>query len=82
MFDYDAAAGTLTERQTISTLPADFKGTSYCADVKITPDGKYLYGTNRGHDSIACYKIGDDGRLTKVAEASVPYNSTQGLAVA
>ena len=54
VFDYDADAGTLTEKQTISTLPDDFKGTSYCADLKITPDGRYLYGTNRGHDSIAC----------------------------
>jgi 6-phosphogluconolactonase len=67
VFDYDADAGTLTQKQTISTLPPDFKGTSYCADVKVTPDGKYLYGTNRGHDSIACYKIADDGKLTLVA---------------
>jgi 6-phosphogluconolactonase len=35
-FDYDADSGTLTERQTISTLPKEFKGTSYCADVKLT----------------------------------------------
>lgn len=64
VFDYAAASGTLTERQTISTLPADFKGRSYCADLKITPSGRFLYGTNRGHDSIAAYRIGDDGRLT------------------
>ena len=64
LFDYTAAAGTLTERQTISTLPADFTGKSYCADLKITPNGKFLYGTNRGHDSIAAYRLGDDGRLT------------------
>lgn len=64
LFDYAADSGTLTERQTISTLPADFSGKSYCADLKITPDGRFLYGTNRGHDSIAAYRIGDDGRLT------------------
>lgn len=64
VFDHDAATGALTEKQTISTLPSDFTGKSYCADVKITPDGRHLYGTNRGHDSVACYKIGDDGRLT------------------
>jgi 6-phosphogluconolactonase len=62
--EYAADSGTLTEKQTISTLPKDFAGKSYCADVKITPDGRYLYGTNRGHDSIASYRIGDDGRLT------------------
>ncbi|MFM8273989.1 MAG: lactonase family protein [Gemmata sp.] len=63
VFDYDAGAGTLAEKQTIPTLPADFRGTSYCADLKITPDGRHLYGTNRGHDSVACYSIGEDGRL-------------------
>ncbi|MEO6739080.1 MAG: lactonase family protein, partial [Chthoniobacteraceae bacterium] len=65
--DYAADAGTLTERQTISTLPADFTGKSACADLKITPDGNFLYGTNRGHDSIAAYRIGDDGKLTLLA---------------
>lgn len=63
-FDYTPASGTLTERQTLTTLPDGFSGKSYTADLKITPDGKYLYGTNRGHDSIASYRIGEDGRLT------------------
>ena len=65
--DYATDAGTLTERQTISTLPADFTGKSHCADLKITPDGNFLYGTNRGHDSIAAYRIADDGTLTLLA---------------
>ena len=81
VFDYDASAGTLTEKQTISTLPADFKGTSYCADVKITPDGKYLYGTNRGHDSIAAYRIGDDGRLSLIATEPSRGKGPQNLAI-
>lgn len=81
VFDYDANAGTLTEKQTISTLPADFKGTSYCADVKITPDGKFLYGTNRGHDSIAAYTIGDDGRLSLVAIEPSRGKGPQNLAI-
>jgi 6-phosphogluconolactonase len=59
-----AESGMLIEQQTISTLPADFEGRSHCADVKITPNGRFLYGTNRGHDSIAVYRIGDDGGLT------------------
>lgn len=66
LFDYTPGSGSLVERQTISTLPDDFKGTSHCADVKITPNGRFLYGTNRGHDSIAAYRIGDDGRLTLI----------------
>jgi 6-phosphogluconolactonase len=63
-FEFDADSGILIEKQTISTLPKDFAGKSYCADLKITPDGRFLYGTNRGHDSIAAYRLGDDGRLT------------------
>lgn len=63
MFDYDSNKGSLEEKQTIPTLPGDFKGVSHCSDLKITPDGKFLYGTNRGHDSIAAYSIESDGKL-------------------
>ncbi len=66
VFPYDTVWGTLKVRQTISTLPADFTGKSYTADLKITPDGKFLYGTNRGHDSIAAYRISDFGRLSLI----------------
>ncbi len=64
VFDYAADIGRLTEKQTILTLPGDFSGKSYTADVKVTPDGKFLFGTNRGHDSIASYGISDNGTLT------------------
>lgn len=63
---YNWADGTLTEFQTISTLPEDFTGVTHTADVKITPNGKFLYGTNRGHDSLAAYSIGDDGKLSLI----------------
>ncbi|MDP1562429.1 MAG: lactonase family protein [Pirellulaceae bacterium] len=66
-FDYGAAAGTLQSRQTVSTLPPEFTGTSHTADLKITPDGRFLYGTNRGHDSIAIFRIADDGRLDLIS---------------
>jgi 6-phosphogluconolactonase len=81
VFDYEATAGKLTETQTISTLPTDFKGTSYCADLKVTPDGRFLYGTNRGHDSIASYSIGDDGKLTLVAIEPSLGKGPQNLAI-
>ena len=67
LFDYATETGMLTERQTISTVPADFTGKSYTADLKITPDGKFLYGTNRGHDSIAAYRIEEDGKLSLIS---------------
>ena len=66
LFDYDSKSGMLIERQTISTVPEGFKGTSHTADLKITPDGRFLYGTNRGHDSIAAYRLGEDGRLSLI----------------
>ncbi len=64
VFDWNATEGTLNLKQTISTLPGDFNGKSHTADLKITPEGKYLYGTNRGHDSVACYRIAEDGMLS------------------
>lgn len=82
LFDYAASTGTLTERQTISTLPADFAGKSYCADLKITPNGRFLYGTNRGHDSIAIYRLGDDGRLTLLGIEPSLGKGPQNLAIA
>ena len=56
-FDYDAQHGTLTQRQTISTLPDGYKGNSSTAEVVVHPSGKFLYGSNRGQDSIACFSI-------------------------
>lgn len=82
LFDYDSASGMLIEQQTISTLPADFDGTSYCADLKITPNGRFLYGTNRGHDSIAVYRLDDDGRLTLLAIEPSLGKGPQNLAIA
>lgn len=64
-FTYDETRGALAEIQTISTLPDDFTDTSYCADVQIYPSGRFLYGSNRGHDSIAIFAIDEaTGRLT------------------
>jgi 6-phosphogluconolactonase len=64
-FTYDKAKGALTELQTLSALPDGFSGTSYCADIHVHPSGKFLYGSNRGHDSIVMYAIdGATGKLT------------------
>jgi len=81
VFDLNAESGALTEIQTISTLPADFTGTSYCADLKITPNGKFLYGTNRGHDSIAAYSIAADGKLTLIGIEPSLGKGPQNLAI-
>lgn len=65
-FSYDRETGVLSDLQIISTIPDSFEGKTYTADLKITPDGKFLYGTNRGHDSIASYRIEKDGKLTLI----------------
>jgi 6-phosphogluconolactonase len=56
-FDYDAAKGVLKEVQTVPTLPKDFAGNNLPADIHVHPSGKFLYGSNRGHDSIAVFQI-------------------------
>jgi 6-phosphogluconolactonase len=56
-FAYEPASGALTEIQNITTLPTGFDGSNGCAEVRVHPSGKFLYGSNRGHDSIAVYRI-------------------------
>lgn len=56
-FAYHASVGTLKELQTVSTLPKDFTGTNTAAAIQVHPNGKFLYGSNRGHDSIAVFSI-------------------------
>ena len=65
---YNSTNGELKELQSISTLPSGFKGKSKTAEVNIHPNGKFLYASNRGHDSIATYAINSDtGMLTFVS---------------
>jgi 6-phosphogluconolactonase len=56
-FSVDPATGALEQFQRVEMLPADFSGTSTAADIHISPDGQFLYATNRGHDSIAIFSI-------------------------
>jgi 6-phosphogluconolactonase len=70
-FSYDSGHGVLKELQTISTLPPRFEGENTTAEVQVHPSGKFLYGSNRGHDSIAVYAINPDkGTLTFVEHQS------------
>ncbi len=61
VFEY--VDGRYEARQYISTLPPDFKGSSAAAALRMSPDGRFLYASNRGHDSIASFQIGKDGVL-------------------
>ena len=66
VFSWDSAAGRASLLQTVSTLPSDWVGTSTAAEVRLTPDGRFLYASNRGHDSIAMFPVLPDGRLGTV----------------
>ena len=67
-YDYNPSAGTLTAFQTVSTLPDDYEGRNSCAQIQISPSGKFLYAPNRGHNSIACFMVDEfNGALTPVA---------------
>lgn len=71
VFDYDAATGRLKEKQTISALPPDFQGKPSAADLHITPDGKFLYGSERTSSTLAGFKVDPvNGTLTSIG--SVP----------
>jgi 6-phosphogluconolactonase (cycloisomerase 2 family) len=67
-FDYDAAAGRLTPRQTISTLPPGFAGSNFCSEILVSADGRFVYVGNRLHDSIAIFSVGPAGGLRYVGE--------------
>jgi 6-phosphogluconolactonase len=70
-FAFDAARGALQILQTVSTLPGGFTGPSHTAQVVVHPSGRFVYGSNRGHDSIVIFAIdATSGRLTLVDHAS------------
>ena len=71
---YDATAGALTKVQTIRTVPDEYTGINYCADIHTSPDGRYVYGSNRGHNSIAVFSFDDQTGTLKLIECE----STQG----
>ncbi len=64
-FSYDAASGKLETLHSVGTLPADFNGENSTAEIRVHPSGRYVYCSNRGHDSIAIFSVDSaSGRLT------------------
>jgi 6-phosphogluconolactonase len=70
-FRYDAGRGTLDPFQTVTTLPAGFSGPNKAAEVTVSPDGRFLYASNRGDDSLAVFSI-DAASGTLAASVRVP----------
>ncbi|GIO94199.1 MULTISPECIES: lactonase family protein [Paenibacillus] len=71
---YSSEDGRLTPLETISTLPSDFEGESFCAEIAVSSDGRTVYGSNRGHDSIVVFSVHQDSGLL----SPVQYISTEG----
>ena len=70
-YRFDAGTGSVSLVQTIGTLPAGFTGRNSPSDVHVHPNGRFVYGSNRGHDSIAVFRIDEaTGRLTFVDAVS------------
>jgi len=68
-FGYDSKAGVLNELQSVSTLPGYWEGRNSTAEIGIHPSGKYLYGSNRGHESVVLFSVDPDkGTLTFIED--------------
>jgi 6-phosphogluconolactonase len=81
-FTSDAKTGGLTEQETVSLLPDDYKGNSTAAEVLIHPSGKFVYGSNRGHDSIAVFAIDPaTGKLSFVQREPTKGRGPRGVAI-
>jgi 6-phosphogluconolactonase len=81
-FARDEEKGSLRELQRLPTLPKDFTGTNTSADIHVSLDGRFVYCSNRGHDSIACFNIDPrTGRLTFIAHASTGGKTPRNFAI-
>lgn len=67
VFKYDGTNCRFDHIQTVSALPEDFRISSYCAAIHISPGGKYLYASNRGHDSLAVFSIDQSSGMLELA---------------
>jgi 6-phosphogluconolactonase len=82
-FRWNSEQGKLTVLQSVSTLPEDFNGKSTTAEIAVSPDGRFLYGSNRGHDSIAVFSINlDTGRLSCFSHHSSGGQTPRNFAIA
>jgi len=82
VFARDRASGDLHEVQTVSSLPKDFAESNTSADIHISPNGRFLYCSNRGHDSIAAFAINSqDGKLTFIAHESTRGKTPRNFAI-
>jgi 6-phosphogluconolactonase len=66
-WQFDPGTGNLTKEQQISSLPPGFVGTSFTSEIRVSDDGRFVYGVNRTSDTIGVFRIDGDGKLTQVS---------------
>jgi 6-phosphogluconolactonase len=81
VYDYDGARGAMKFKQSITTLPAKFAGSNLSSEIIITADGRFLYASNRLHNSIAVFAVGADGQLRSVSEHWVHADSPRSVTI-
>jgi 6-phosphogluconolactonase len=82
IFGYEPAKGRLEAIQTITTLPPDFDGENYTAEIVVHPSGKFVFGSNRGHDSIAVFRVNlESGKLDPVQVTATQGKTPRNFAV-
>lgn len=80
-FSVDPQFGALTAIGTVSSLPEGFKGASHSAEIAVHPNGRWLYVSNRGHDSLALFEIGADGTLRPVEVKAAGVKEPRGFGI-
>jgi 6-phosphogluconolactonase (cycloisomerase 2 family) len=67
---FNPATGALTNEQQEPTLPSGFAGTDFTSEIRVSADGRFVYGANRTHDTIVVFSIGGGGFVTRIGETS------------
>ena len=69
-FSYDTQSGAMKALKQVPTLPADYVEKNACATIQIHPEGKFLYASNRGHDSLAMFTVDEEGLPSSIGQIS------------
>jgi 6-phosphogluconolactonase (cycloisomerase 2 family) len=69
-WQFNPATGALSQQEIIPSVPPGFTGTNFTSEIRVSSDGRFIYGANRLSDTIGVFSIGPDGRLKQVSHAS------------
>jgi 6-phosphogluconolactonase (cycloisomerase 2 family) len=81
VYDYDAAKGGFKSKQLISALPPKFSGSNLSSEIVITANGRFVYVSNRLHNTVAIFAVEADGQLRTISETWVHADYPRGLTI-